>query len=357
MSVTDKNRVRKSTNLNVLVKNWDSKKQRPTQNAPLRARLDSLEDGIWNLINSRSLDDTTLSNLINPVSKHTDLDSIYNAYLEHANTNVRRSTFVTINSMLGVVRRFGKAYKIEDYTHQWHNQFMNHCIRQKMQKNTFGAKIKALKTFLKWADRHYPVPPDYKDWVVMKAPKDVVYLTRSELTAVEHLNIVGKLSETRDLFVLQCNLGLRVSDLFSLDSHSRQGDFIMVTTSKTVDNLRIPLTTSAKRILDKYNNQPPKIILQHYREQIKKVCELAGLDYQIHLNRYYIKDVEQYSIMKYKAVSTHTARRTFITLSLENGIRPETVMAITGHKTYKMMQQYIKIADQTAANEINKAWG
>jgi adenylate cyclase class IV len=31
-------------------------------------------------------------------------------------------------------------------------------------------------------------------------------------------------------------------------------------------------------------------------------------------------------VPKYELITTHTARRTFVTLSLEKGIRPETVM-------------------------------
>lgn len=38
---------------------------------------------------------------------------------------------------------------------------------------------------------------------------------------------------------------------------------------------------------------------------------------------------------KFDLITTHTARRTFVTLSLEKGIRAEIVMDITGHKKYQ----------------------
>ena len=47
-------------------------------------------------------------------------------------------------------------------------------------------------------------------------------------------------------------------------------------------------------------------------------------------------------------------RRTFVTLSLEKGMRPETLMEITGHKDYKTFKKYIKISSNVKATEMNK---
>ena len=59
---------------------------------------------------------------------------------------------------------------------------------------------------------------------------------------------------------------------------------------------------------------------------------------------------------KYNFISSHTARRTFVTLSLEKGMRPETVMSITGHKDYKTFKKYIKLTDKVKMNEMNQIW-
>jgi len=58
----------------------------------------------------------------------------------------------------------------------------------------------------------------------------------------------------------------------------------------------------------------------------------------------------------YELISTHTARRTFVTLSLEKGMRPEVVMEITGHKDYKTMKKHIKITSKVKHNEIKNVW-
>ena len=55
-------------------------------------------------------------------------------------------------------------------------------------------------------------------------------------------------------------------------------------------------------------------------------------------------------------LTTHTARRTFVTLALEKGIRAEVVMAMTGHRNYKSFMKYVKITDKVMELEMNKAW-
>jgi len=61
-------------------------------------------------------------------------------------------------------------------------------------------------------------------------------------------------------------------------------------------------------------------------------------------------------IPKYKRVSSHTARRTFISLSLENGMRPEVVRSITGHRNLKSFEKYIKVNPEAKKREMNNVW-
>ena len=60
---------------------------------------------------------------------------------------------------------------------------------------------------------------------------------------------------------------------------------------------------------------------------------------------------------KHELLCTHTARRTFVTLALEGGMRPETLMRITGHKDYKMLHRYLKITDAVVQDEFEQYLG
>ncbi len=62
-------------------------------------------------------------------------------------------------------------------------------------------------------------------------------------------------------------------------------------------------------------------------------------------------------MLKYELIGTHTARRTFVCLSIQKGMPADVVMSITGHKTYRMMQKYLKIADTHKRHQMDKVWG
>ena len=45
---------------------------------------------------------------------------------------------------------------------------------------------------------------------------------------------------------------------------------------------------------------------------------------------------------KYELISSHTGRRTYISINLEKGIRPDTLMKTTGHRSYETMLIYVQ---------------
>ena len=58
------------------------------------------------------------------------------------------------------------------------------------------------------------------------------------------------------------------------------------------------------------------------------------------------------SVPKYKRISSHTGRRTYITLALEQGVRLDILMKTTGHKKFDTMNKYTKITDTTVNEEF-----
>ncbi|HQO64434.1 MAG TPA: tyrosine-type recombinase/integrase, partial [Syntrophorhabdus sp.] len=112
----------------------------------------------------------------------------------------------------------------------------------------------------------------------------------------------------------------------------------------------------AAAILKKYKNKLPAFSNQKLNLHLKSLAKDAKINQNVAMQRYRGATREDSISPKHKLITTHTARRTFITLSLEKGIRPEVVMAITGHKDYKTFKAYIKITDEVKKNELLKAW-
>jgi integrase len=133
-------------------------------------------------------------------------------------------------------------------------------------------------------------------------------------------------------------------------------DEIRIRTQKTKDFLTIPLLPQAKAILEKYEYSLPVLSNQKLNKHLKDLGENAGIIEEVNIQKYRGAERVDDKMPKHKLISTHTARRTFITLSLEKGIRQEVVMSITGHKNFRTFSAYVKIVDKVKKEELLKAW-
>src|SRR5207253_1100638 len=89
---------------------------------------------------------------------------------------------------------------------------------------------------------------------------------------------------------------------------------------------------------------------------LKILGQVAELDDLVHTVKYSGAKRIESTKSKHKLLTTHAARRTFITLSLERGMRPEIVMQIVGIKKWETFKRYIKITDQIKVIEMNSKW-
>ena len=97
------------------------------------------------------------------------------------------------------------------------------------------------------------------------------------------------LEKQRDIFVFQCLVGCRISDLYRMTKRSIIDGAVEYMPRKTKDGnpvvVRVPLLTATKEILDKYKNLPGDAILplvsqQKYNIAIKKILKHAGNMYK-----------------------------------------------------------------------------
>ena len=60
---------------------------------------------------------------------------------------------------------------------------------------------------------------------------------------------------------------------------------------------------------------------------------------------------------KWERLGCHTGRRTFVTLSLERGLRPETIMKVARHRGWKSFQRYVNVTSDAVEREFRQSWG
>ena len=217
-----------------------------------------------------------------------------------------------------------------------------------------------------------------------KMPKPVIFLTREELMQLYHYEIPASgtlvklqnldgeeygrlvtnsdnLQKARDLFCFCAFTSLRYSDAVSLKKSDISGNIIRVVTKKTSDSLEIDLNDCSKAILNKYMNihlpcnaALPFLTIPVLDNCCKVLGELCGFNEPVTRIVFRGGSRTEMTMPKWKLLSSHAGRRTFICYALSLGIPPDIVMKWTGHSDYKAMKPYIEIAESTRVKAMAK---
>src|SRR5665647_279896 len=307
---------------------------------------------------------------IGELSAGNEFFRVYQEFTENAKATKSHSTIVTYNSTLKRLKDYaaycGEPITFEKMNQSFYDGFMNYLIKvHNSLNNTLGKHIKTLKVFLNYCIQNEIIPSNInlKGFKVLREETDIIYLTEEELFKVLNLEGLPKcLEQVKDNFCFACFTGLRFSDMAKINRTNIKEDFIEIKTEKTRESLKIPLNQHARNLLKKYGSEneerplPPTISNQKTNEYLKELCEIAEIDELIEIEKFSGSKKIIIKKPKYNFVTTHTARRTFVTLSLEKGIRAEVVMDITGHKKYQTFKRYIKITDTVKLLEMAKVW-
>lgn len=229
---------------------------------------------------------------------------------------------------------------------------------QSYHTNGFGRAIQILKVILNDAfdkNIHQNTAYKHKKFKVLTEEVNNIYLTEEELQRIISLDLPvnSTIHNVRDLFIIGCYTGLRFSDISSLNKEHISNNTIRIKTQKTDQWITIPLLEPVRNIMLSYRLSPNgfptvcgSITMNKY---LKQIGELAGLnDIVIKVRSKGTTRVEQ-RLAKYQLITTHTARRSFATNLFKKGVPSRVIMLITGHKTEKSFNSYIKInSDENA---------
>jgi len=185
-----------------------------------------------------------------------------------------------------------------------------------------------------------------------------VPLTEGQLLAIyNYTDLNAKESEAKDLFICQCLLGQRISDLpkifkgeYTITKLEDGNEVISFIVQKTTEQATLHLFPVVKEILERYKQtgfkhidlltEDEKVISRNeakLNKTIKQVCKKAGLDSDIN----YVEQIGSNIVKKrkklFELIHTQTARHTFITLMCRFGIPKEDVIIATAHTDTTMI--------------------
>ena len=242
--------------------------------------------------------------------------------------------------------------------------FMNYAFEERRTKNNYyGKLISIVKTYMNWAFElglHKNI--DFHKFKRVEDEIEVIYLEKEELIALYEYDFENtRLNNVRDFFCFGCFTGLRFSDIRNIDKANINDEFIQlnIIKTKTISH-RIELNKYSKAILDKYKDsiyKPlPKISSQKLNKYIKECCEIVGINGEVTITRYIGKKRIETSYKKFEIITSHIARKTFVTNSLLFGMDERVLRETTKHLDEKSFKRYLKIPNSFLSRQMHKTW-
>lgn len=349
------------------VKNCDSN-QIPLTNHIMRAHLESFRNEDEEVNEGEEEEITTLIKYIEKYieQKEKELPKSANGY--------KNNTVKSYEQTLGHLKGFQEEFDVIlgfDLDNEFYSDFieyMNSKTYQYSKKekkhyslNTLGKQIKNLKVFMGAAlMEEYHTNLKYKRFKVLAEITTAIYLEIDELKRMYELDLseTPNLELARDVFVIGCEIGQRISDYHNLQAQEivphEYERYIKIKQEKTKKEVLCKITPVIETIMNqRYEGKlPPKITEQKLNDYIKVVAEKAGIDTRIKVEITRGGKRRIKNLPKHQLVMGHTARRTFCTLKFKAGVPVHSILELSGHSTYKEFIKYIRNPKVERASQI-----
>lgn len=258
--------------------------------------------------------------------------------------------------------------KFTDLNLNFHESFIGFLqSKYNLSNSTISSRIKDLKRLANYAQQKgIEVNPQIFTREFFRPTDESVYIYLNEVEIQQLFEFDfshnERLENARDLLIMACHTGQRVSDLMriSTDKIDFKKGLIYLRQIKTKTKVVIPLHWQVEEIIQKRNGELPRSISdQKFNDYIKEVCKVVGLNEPTRGTKKVMtsKGMRKTTgvFPKYELILSHSGRRSFA--SNNYGKLPNiNIMAITGHKSEKTFLNYIKVTPEEHAEKMLKVW-
>lgn len=244
------------------------------------------------------------------------------------------------------LEKFSSRVKIDDINLSFIRGYEKYMIQVLgNQKSTYSKSLSWVKVILNRAIRDGIIDRNPFDNYKLSRPEGKrEFLTIEEVRDLELLYMNGDLPAKEKnvlrYFLFSVFTGLRYQDVRNLRTRDVSEGYVRITMNKTMDEVLIPLTDKAKRLMPEKKPDTFKIYVfdrvlsnQKTNDNLKVIMKKAGID---------------------KSISFHCARHTFATVGITLGIPIEVISRLLGHRSIKTTQIYAKVIDAVKFREMKK---
>ena len=232
-------------------------------------------------------------------------------------------------------------------------------------ENSITGYFYRIRTVVKWCIKRGLTRNNPFDQYQITQPMygDPFYLTLEERDRVYYADLSG-LGAThpvyRDIFMFQCLIGCRVSDLNRLTKANVVDGCVEYIPQKTkmehANTVRVPLNQKALDILERYKDLEgallPRFSHFGYNKKIKEILKYVGIDRMVRVLD--PKTREDVARPLYEVATTHTARKTFIGNLYKQVKDPNLIASMSGHSEgSRAFARYRHIDDEIKKELVN----
>lgn len=231
--------------------------------------------------------------------------------------------------------------------------------------NTICALFNKMRAFYNWCNKQDITdnrPFDRYSGNTTEKYGTPFYLTLDERNIIADFDLSSwpSLAIQRDIFIFQCLIGCRVSDLLKLTNDSIINNAIEYIPHKTKDDrpvvLRVPLNDRAQMLITKYKSDNDKLFpfisAQKYNYAIKDIFRLCGITRAVTILNPTTGKEEKRPINE--VASSHMARRTFVGNLYKKVKDPNLVGSLSGHvEGSKAFARYREIDEDMKKELVN----
>lgn len=374
-------RLRTYTGKRIEEKNWNKHKQRAkpqySNATTLNIYLDKLANFVEDEFNKYLIEgkEINLSDLKTAISERQnkfesiDIFETYDEFLKESKNVRTTGTIKNYETTLSRLKAYNQQTKdkinYQNIDSKFHLAYRDFLItKKKLSNNTIAKDIKNLKTFLNWStDKGYNKNIAYLKFKNAQNEGNIIFLTWDELTMILEFDLSNnsRLKKVRDVFCFGCFTGMRFSDIMNLRHENIDDEYIHVTTIKTGTNTYIPFNQYSRKIYDEYKSKKGKVFdeitNQKMNEYLKELGKLVKLETPVVKIKFNGTNRTEEVIPKHDLLTSHIARKTFITNALQKGMSTEVIMDITTHKDHRVFKRYYEVVNDHKKNEMNKIFG